>query len=1658
MIIKRSIILSLLIFSAIFSRADNPLGNEWIDYQQQYFAIKITEGGIYRINYNTLTNAGLPLGTFDPRSFQIFHKGEEQPIIVSNENSGIFQSDDYIEFHAKKNDGWFDQFFYEDTADQPNPNYSLINDTATYYLTWNNQLNNKRFIVEEDNNFSGYTPISYFWFTSRQDYTSYYYAGETNNYGVTSPEYTAAEGWFDASFNLGQSRNKVIPTPNIYLSGPSAQIEFTVVGASDYSELNPDQHLSVQFANILIDTIYNGYKLLRFSRSVNPSALNESGTSFDFSSINDLGSTVARNTISYIQIKYPHTFDMRNTDSLYFELPPTAGSKTYTVFSNFNAGSSDNVWLYDFSNNKKIRTYYQGDNFHALAPSPSSTRSCLLIKEANFKEVINIKAVNESSENFARFRDFGDFPYHNSDYLLITHNSLMSSAEDYAAYRESTGYKVLLVDVDELYHQFAYGIGKHPMALRNFARYTISAYDEPPKKLFLAGKARTPSSYRKNTSNYAATLVPSFGNPPSDVLISSGITDYLYAPAIATGRLAAKNNSEVQLYLDKVILYESVSQTPQEWMKNILHFGGGSNINEQTLLANYLKQYKVSLEDTLFGGYVRTFLKSSTDPIQINQSDSLKTIINDGVSLMTFFGHAAGIGFDISIDYPSEYNNYGKYPFLLANSCFAGDIFGSGISSSEEFVLIEGKGVIGYLASTSAAGAFELNKYSDRFTKNLASPYYGKSVGSNIQNTIQEIQSSNSYIKNICLLVTLHGDPAIVINSQPKPDYTISAQDIFTTPASVTSEVDSFYVHVIATNIGRAINDSIIVELERIYPNGSSENIQKRVKTPYYKDTLDFKLPVNKDIGVGINQLKATLDLYNEVEEINYDNNTAITSILIGSTDVIPVYPYKYAIVPSTELTLKASTGNPFIDERNYVFQLDTNSAFLNPIEEIISSKGGVVQWQPPFVMSDSTVYYWRVSIKPEEEKEYSWRQSSFQYISDREGWSQAHFDQYQNNQYKYVSYNTDERIWEFINTVNTIQAQTGVYPYIPWNEVFIKVNGIILTTWSCLADTGNGVIFAVFDPVSGEAWKTYNQGDNTGEYGNQHCWATRPRYTFDFHSTSDEWLELMRDFINIIPEGHFVLVQSHKNHMAESFPEDLYEAFETLGSANIRNIEDNTPYQMFSQKGSIIGSANEVIGGSISSIITLTDSIETNWNQGHIVSERIGPAKKWESIHWQQQSLDGLETDSVWLNILGVNNLGIIDTLYTNIPADSTDIYLTSDINIDAEEYPYLHLMVNMMDDENRTAAQMQSWHVIYEPTPETAINPSLHYVFQSDTIPEGKELVFSTAIQNISDYDMDSLLVNYWIMDQGRNIHMIDYPRSGPHPAGDVLIDTIVFDTKDFSGQNSLWIDVNPNNDQLEQYHFNNVGVVPFFVEEDKSNPLLDVTFDGVRIMDGDIVSAKPNIIMTLKDENPYLLLNDTSLLKVYLQHPGEQDPKRIYFYEDGMEILGFYPATESDNKCKIEYNPEFEIDGTYQLLVQATDRSRNESGMEDLGISFEIVTKSTITEVLNWPNPFSTHTRFVFTLTGSELPTFFKIQILTITGKVVREIDLTELGNIRIGRNITEYAWDGTDQYGDRLANGVYLYRIISNIDKKPIEMNHTDAQKYFHEGFGKMYIIR
>jgi hypothetical protein len=301
----------------------------------------------------------------------------------------------------------------------------------------------------------------------------------------------------------------------------------------------------------------------------------------------------------------------------------------------------------------------------------------------------------------------------------------------------------------------------------------------------------------------------------------------------------------------------------------------------------------------------------------------------------------------------------------------------------------------------------------------------------------------------------------------------------------------------------------------------------------------------------------------------------------------------------------------------------------------------------------------------------------------------------------------------------------------------------------------------------------------------------------------------------------------------------------------------------------------------------------------------------------------------------------------------------------------------------------------------------------------------------------------------------------RFGPLKANQhITIDfTTDFNTSSNYGLNSILVEANPFDDQIEQYHFNNFAAILVYVVKDDVNPLLDVTFNGKHIIDGEIVSPKPEIVIKLKDENRFLALNDSGAFKLFITLPN--NPGNHQEVVIGGSEAKFIPADLTNgnkNEARILYNPILPVDGEYKLEVQGADRSNNDAGIYQYSIKFNVDRRPAISNFLNYPNPFTTSTRFVFTLTGEEVPDDIRIKIMTVTGKVVKEITQDELGPINIGTNITEYAWDGTDQYGDRLANGLYFYKVFSKMNGKKMDNYETKADDFTEKGYGKMYIIR
>lgn len=1655
-------------------------GNEWIDYSQPYWKFKIAADGVYRISYNSLVSGGLPVTSISPQNIRMYARGKEISIKFSGDEDGAIGPGDYIEFYGQKNDAWLDSLTYNDPNHVCNPNYSLFNDTIHYFLTVNNDPGSLRCTTTEQTNFNDYTPVPYCSFQSAVDFHSRYLIGKQDVNGISLPTYDEAEGWFDAPFAKGTARHHDIPTPHVY-SGPDAPPVkvFCVSAGASMAQGSPNHHLQLGWGNpinIEIDTSYNGYQLNRLAFNINPSNLTGTTTRITHRSIDDLNVVTDLNAVSYIRITYPRNFIFDNIEPTIFNIN-NYNQNEYLLLN--ITGYSESARLFVLKNglHREVVTGWTGGVLSAIVPtSGADIVRILVIEPEHVQEITSISPVSTSGY----FTDYVAQDLSNS-FLIITHPLLWPAALNYSVYRNTAGSNSLLVNVEELYMQYAAGIYKHPLAIRRFCLDALQSSQSPPAHLFIIGKSIHEATFsatigaRNDPVKFKNNLVPTWGYQGSDLVFTAGIFGTISQPAIPTGRLAAQNIQQVQEYLNKIVEFEN--QEPASWQKNILHFGGGGNAFEQGLFRNYLNNYSVIAGDTCFGGRVSSFFKNTLEPIQINVSDSIQLLINEGASLMTFFGHASSSGFDQNIDSPQSYNNQGKYPLLIGNSCYTGNVnLSDANSASENFVLTPNRGVIGFLAKSDLGIPTYLNIYTDNFYRAIFNYNYGSTIGQCMKKAIENFQIEGDFYRtNAALTFSLHGDPSVKLYPWEKPDYSITASSILFDPPQVTSANSTFSVSVIIENIGKAVNAPVGVELVRRYPDGTDTSYVIVLNRIIGVDTVVFNLETDPLKGTGLNTFDVFVDyptnLVNELDDIG--NNIVLNkTLLISSGELLPVYPFRFSIIDNSQPVLKASTGNPLEPAKRYIIQADTSHFFNSPMlhSTQIEQTGGVVEWMLPWQLTTSDVVFWRCSpdsISPQES--YSWRESSFQFREGLNGWGQKYYYQFDDNLKVNINQNTDNLNWEFSPTEVDLKCEV----YGSANTTFESLStryqlDLDVQEYGGFGFNSPALMVAVLDSATFIPWETnFNGANPQNNFGNTMASSiarNRTERYFIFQQNSSTQLDGFADMVtSAVPDGNFLLIYTwlfaQQQNWADLSP-SVADAFTALGAEQILEAQDSLPFIFFVKKGHP-ETRQLIIGAAPDSYLVLERNITGSTGSAIVKSPVIGPGYDWSNANWNISSSDIQEGDTTRIKLYGIDDVGY-EVLIANWNAQDQSSQALGEV-AGISQFSRLRLEAELKDQVFYTAPQLNNWEILYREAPECAINPHRAFFLSADTLQEGEKLKVAVAIENISSHDMDSLLVSYVIEDQEKNRHPINYPRQSPLIAGGYIIDTLEINTSGFAGFNRLLIEANAKNvltglaDQPEQYDFNNILQIPFWVVRDNINPVLEITADGRHILNGEIISARPEITITIDDENPYFIMNeeaDTSRVRIYLSTPIAND---IPVYFSGGE-LSFTPATAPKNKFKVDYRPMFSIDGKYKLRVQATDKRGNPSGLYDYEINFEVVNKPGITEMMNYPNPFTTSTRFVFTVTGSQPPDQIKIQIMTVGGKIVREITQDELGPIYIGRNITDYSWDGTDEYGDRLANGVYLYRVMTRLGGNDLEIIDSGADTYFTKGFGKMYLFR
>jgi len=1705
----KRILLLLLVCAGLFAKGQ-VYNNEWIDYNKTYYKFKVGSTGLYRISQTALSSIGL--GTTPAQNFQLWRNGQEIPLYTSVA-SGSLGAADYLEFWGEMNDGKPDKQLYRDPDYQLNDHWSLQTDTAFYFLTVNPTGPNKR-LVNTTNNVGGNAlgPEPYFMFTLGNYYKVRLNAGfgalVQNSY-VYSSAYDKGEGWTSGNIDSGATLSIAHSNLHVYGTGPAPTFRINVAG----NAINQRSfRVNINGTTVGLQTM-DYFDYLKYQTSFDLSLLSSGNANVDITNLPVSGAT-DRIVVGQYEITYPRQFDFDNSKSFSFELPANTNGN-YLEISNFNYGSTAPV-LYDLTNGKSYVADISNPSLIKIVLQPSSVnRKLLLVSE----DASNISAITSfQTRNFVNY----GLPANQGNYLIIANSVLFNGAggsnpvDDYKAYRNSAaggGYTTKIYDIDQLIDQFAFGIKKHPSSIRNFIQYASTNYTAKPKFVFLMGKGVNYVSYRSLENSPTPgvqgdleklNLVPTFGNPASDNLLSCFQQNNI--PAVPIGRLSVINAGEVAVYLKKVKDYEQAQAftspyiADKGWIKNVIHVVGADNGDLQKVLNQLMTNYKAIISDTLYGGSVNSFTKTSTETAEQINSQRLESLFEQGLSIILYFGHSSASTFEFNLDDPMSYNNFGKYPIFITLGCNAGNLYNFNQNRlltketiSENFVLAPDRGAIAFLATTSLGIVQYLDILNINNYKALAITKYGSAIGDIMVEAIArgfDITTQFDFFARVhSEQISLNGDPALKYNTQPKPDFAIEQPLVRISPSFISVSNSSFKVDAQMMNLGKAISNKVVIEIKRTYPNNTTEVIRRdTIPGIRYMDSISINVPIIANRDKGLNKITITIDPGNLIPEMYETNNSVTKEVFIYDEDIKPVYPYNFAIINKQNIKFAASTANPFAISQQYNMELDTTELFNSPMKIIrtTTAKGGVVEFSPGITFTDSMVYYWRVASIPAT-GEPKWNVSSFIYLANSDvGFNQSHFYQHLKSDNKDITLDSASRTWKFGASTQNLFIKNG-----SWTTSSNSEGNFAIIINSGPQDYHNtcwfqSVVFNVFNPVTFKPWINTTL-DNIapighGLYGSasSNCFPGRAinfEYRWDSASSRKRAMDFMKD---TIPNGSYVVVRSFllDSIAAPSFAgmlryaadwkadesiygpgQSLYQYMKDAGFSDMdsfnrqrnfilvykKNDPSFTPRWMFTQ-------------GTFDNISLSVDCVTAD-SLGYITSPLFGPAKQWKQLQWRGTSQDVLPGDNPTIDIYGVNNNGDESVIFTDLNQSIQDFDIS---DIDAKQYPYVKLKMRNLDSVNITPYQMNYWRVTSVPAPEGAIAPNIF--FQMDSVVDlGQSIDFKIAFKNVSEAAFDSLKVAIVITDKNNVPTIIPIPRQKPLVSDSTLIITATINTANLGGNNNLYVMFNPDFDQPEQYLFNNFAYKNFYVRPDSLNPLLDVTFDGVHILNRDIIQPRPNILIKLKDEAKFLRLNDTSLVRVKIRYPNTErkDARPYYFNSDTLQFIPAGAGTNTENTATVNFKPFFAKDGEYELIVSGKDKSNNTAGNLEYIVAFNIISKPMISNLLNYPNPFTTSTAFVFTLTGSQVPQNLKIEIMTITGKIVREITKDELGPLHIGRNITEFKWDGTDQYGQKLANGIYLYRVVTNLngkslDKYKAEGDETD--KYFNKGYGKMYLMR
>lgn len=1650
--------LCLLALCAATAHAQNGLDYDasWYIDGAPYVKIDVVEDGVYRLSGNDVADA-LPAGTslsnIDPATLQLFERGQEVPLDVSA--TGSLEPDDEIVFVGTRNRGTDETWAYNDESSWQNSTHrSLYTDTTTYWLTWGQTDSGQRYTESEA---SPVSPTTALRDTAWAERDTRYYFGRPRENG--SPLYTEGEGYYWHRFSHNNTAPRTFEhTLPVERRDPGASSPLNLRLRFE-AETNSCHRIEVEarlgtgdspsFESLGTQS-WQGLNRATFDADIDPERIPNAGLDLRITSYNDgfasncppPASTPNYVLLDWISAEYDRTLNARDDDWQRLVLPE---ARSYTLRL---TGHSDTPIVYGPETGLKSTANSENE---ASLNNPTAEAAYWAVGESGYQSPVQLQP--HTGTNWT------DPDAHAADYVLVVPPALEESGEAMAEYRSvQGGYDVAVVPLQDIFDAFDYG-RPSPVALRRFAHQTQD-WSTAPRFLSLWGDAQHPIYTNDIDDRTPPWSIPSFGYSPSDgwfAMQQNGAGDW--SEFMAVGRVPVRTNAQGELFLDKLETYETA---PLDlWQQRMMLVAGGTNSSEQQSLQFYSDrwgEWATGTEDSLYVAGMDTtrFYKRVDDVLDSSLQDSLATSLQRGAGWLNYFGHSAAQTWEIVTDPPEEFGNAGRLPVVVSLGCRTGSFAGgrfevaSAPSLGEQLVVgslrddgtpIAGSenGGIAHWGTSALGNRIPSARLNDELVDRVFRDTM-RVLGSAIQDAKADVAdrfgASTTYRRHL-LQYGLLGDPATEIAIAGKPDFHITSDAIRISPSSPTPD-DELTVELRLRNRGLVADDSVTVTLEWTRPDGGTTTRERRVPRFAVERPESFTFDLD-GASIGTNTFRAAIDPEGTYDEEVEANNTATREQVVFDTNVALISPIDQHTVDTRtpNLRLNLVRQGDFDAPLPIEIQVDTSAAFDSPALQTHTPtvEGALVEWTPPTPLSDETVHYWRTRLANTETESVPWSEGSF--IVDANGsadmWSQRGA-LWSRNATDELAYTPATEEWNF----GTFTSNVAIYSERGQGE---NTHGFVINGAANYVYLAFGFGVLVMDGTTGEvrdaqSFPTYDlRNEFVGDNGEQ-----------------EEAIEAMGEFLDTVAqEGDYVFFRTR--HLARqsgaTIPEEVKDLIRNLGTTPVTNEPHSTLVDDLSYVDVWAMKARKGDPEATEEIVTdpTAPPDERNINgyghnltfsraEGSLTTAAIGPASSWDALTWNAEG--DPDTDELRINVRSAADSTLLvsdlEALSDTAPLDA----------IDAEAHPRIFLEATLRNETERVPPQLRSWRVDYTGVPELILDPT-SLAASPDTLQEGAVLSLTARVVNWGAIAAPDTRIIYDLNDAGNVSTTVAADTIGTLDPDASYESSVSIDTRDRVGENVISVRGQQADDR-ERIRSNNTAARPLTVTRDVSTPSVRVLAEGrelppnpeplVDLTDPALpyVSTAPSFEILIEDENPFLPLADTSLVDVYL------DDTRVPYADSAVD---FEPATEERPEARVLYEPDFSgRDSTYTIRVEAEDASGNELS-EPYQAHVRVEQDQTIAELYPYPNPMVEHTQFAYRVQGgTSPPENVRLRIYTVAGRLVRELHDTPRA---VGWN--QFRWDGRDADGDRVATGVYLYRV------------RMDTENGTHEGdVGKVVVIR